>query len=244
MAASLRSASRRYRHLLILLVYPLYCWGFQYVEQSVPVARYLMYLPADDYIPFVPLGIYPYLFWYFYIALAITYTGFTDARGFVRLMLFLYIGMGVSYAIYLAFPNGQNLRPALASLGEGWHHDLIRWLYRVDTPTNSNPSMHVIDSMAVYLTLKRDRRLSGRRVVQAVNLALNVVIIASTLLVKQHSVIDVACALAFSWVLYLGIMRYDLPGRAARSLAEPQTAPSARDTAVSVASSPLARRAR
>lgn len=214
MAEPSPSFFRRHRHLLILLIYPLYFWGFQYVEQAVPVAKHIMYVSADDYIPFVPLSIYPYLFWYFYIAAAIAYTGFANPKGFVQLMLFLYIGMGVSYGIYLLFPNGQNLRPALASLGEGWHHDLIRWLYRVDTPTNSNPSMHVIDSMAVYLALSRDQWLSGRRVFQSVNLGLNLVIIASTLLVKQHSVIDVICALAFSWVLYLGIMRHDLLARA------------------------------
>lgn len=215
---------RRYRHLLILLIYPLYFWGFQYVEHAVPVAKYIMYLPADDYIPFLPGAIYPYLFWYLQIAGAIAYLAFANPKGFVQLMLFLYIGMGVSYGIYLIWPNGQNLRPALASLGEGWDFDLIRWLYRVDTPTNSNPSMHVIDSMAVYLALKRDQWLSGRRVFQAVNLVLNIVIIASTVLVKQHSIIDVICALVFSWILYLGIMRHDLLGRAVRYFREQRPA--------------------
>ncbi len=214
MAEPSPSFFRRHRHLLILLIYPLYFWGFQYVEHAVPVAKYLMYTPADDYIPFVPSAIYPYLFWYLQIAGAIVYLGFTNRKGFIQLMLFLYIGMGTSYGIYLLWPNGQNLRPALATLGEGWDFDLIRWLYRVDTPTNSNPSMHVIDSMAVYLALKRDQWLSGRRLFQAGNLLLNIVIIASTVLVKQHSIIDVLCGLAFSWVLYLAIMRHDLLGRA------------------------------
>ncbi len=222
MSAPSASFSQRYKHLLILLIYPLYFWGFQYVEQAVPVAKYIMYTSVDDHIPFVSLGIYPYLFWYLYIAGAIAYTGFANPKGFIQLMLFLYIGMGVSYVIYLLFPNGQNLRPALASLGQGWDFDLIRWLYRVDTPTNSNPSMHVIDSMAVYLALKRDGRLSGRRVFQFCNLALNLVIIASTVLVKQHSIIDVFCALAFSWVLYLAIMRHDLLGRAWRYVRTPE----------------------
>jgi membrane-associated phospholipid phosphatase len=213
MADRLPTLVARHRHILILLIYPLYFWGFQYVERAVPVAKYVMYTPVDDSIPFLPLAIYPYLFWYLYIALAITYTAFTDVKVFYQLVLFLYIGMGLSYAIYLLWPNGQNLRPAIASLGEGLHFDLIRWLYRVDTPTNSNPSMHVIDSTAVYLALTRARFLSGRRLFQWFNLALNLVIIASTLLVKQHSLIDVLCALALSWFLYLAIMRYDWPFR-------------------------------
>ncbi len=235
MAEPSQSFFRRHRHLLILLIYPLYFWGFQYVEQAVPVAKYLMYLPVDDHIPFVALGIYPYLFWYFYIAAAIAYLGFTNPKGFVQLMLFLYIGMGVSYGIYLLWPNGQNLRPALSALGEGLHYDLLRWLYKVDTPTNSNPSMHVIDSMAVFLALKRDGRLSGRRVFQAVNLVLNLVIIASTVLVKQHSIIDVVCGLAFSWVLYLAIMRHDLLGRVWQYFREERPAEAGSGTDVALA---------
>lgn len=123
----------------------------------------------------------------------------------------------------------------MAALGEGWHYDLIRWLYSVDTPTNSNPSMHVIDSMAVYLALKRDRWLSGRRAFQVANLVLNVVIIASTVLVKQHSIIDVICGLAFSWVLYLAIMRHDLLSRALQYFREPRPAASEPETEVALA---------
>ncbi|MFT3831291.1 MAG: hypothetical protein QM691_16460 [Opitutaceae bacterium] len=232
MAESRLNLFLRYRHLLILLIYPLYFWGFQYVEQAVPVAKYVMYLPVDDHIPFVPSAIYPYLFWYLQIAGAIVYLGFGNPKGFVQLMLFLYVGMGVSYGIYLLFPNGQNLRPALAALGEGWHFDLIRWLYRVDTPTNSNPSMHVIDSMAVYLALKRDPRLSGQRFFQAANLLLNIVIIASTVLVKQHSIIDVVCALAFSWVLYVAIMRHDWLSRIRQYLRDRRPATPEAETGV------------
>ena len=56
---------------------------------------------------------------------------------------------------------------------------------------------------------------------------------ASTLLVKQHSIIDVLCALALSWLLYLGIMRHDLLGRAVQSLRDLR--PATPDSEVDVA---------
>jgi len=60
------------------------------------------------------------------------------------------------------------------------------------------------------------------------------VIVASTLLVKQHSIIDVLCALALSWLLYLGIMRRDLLGRAVHFLRDlrPAAADSEADAAL------------
>lgn len=211
----------RYRHFLLLLIYPLYYWGFQYVEQQVPVAEHVMHVPLDDRIPFLPVAIYPYLFWYGYIAIAVALTAFTDRKGFCQLMLFLYAGMGICYALYLIYPNGQNLRPALDSLGQGWSYDLLRWLYRVDTPTNCNPSIHVLDSIAVYLALNRHRWFARRPAWRAGNLVISLTIIASTVLVKQHSVVDLLCAGGLSILLYLGIMRYDLPGRLAASLRAP-----------------------
>lgn len=220
-AAASGSFIARNRHFLVLLVYPLYFWGFQFVERAVPTAQYVMYCRVDDFIPFLPLAIYPYLFWYVYIAGAVALTAFTDRKAFYQLMLFLYVGMGTCYGLYLIFPNGQNLRPELGSLGEGLAYDLLRWLYRIDTPTNSNPSIHVIDSIAVYLALTRHPWFARRPVWQGLNMILCATIIASTVLVKQHSIIDVLCGFGLSGLLFLGIMRYELPARLVALLRAP-----------------------
>jgi membrane-associated phospholipid phosphatase len=110
--------------------------------------------------------------------------------------------MSSTYVLYLLFPNGQHLRPSLDGLG-GWTIEAIRWLWSHDAPRNVNPSLHVIDTMAVWFALSRDKTL-GRLPWFPVALAVVcLAIIASTVLVKQHSILDIFGGLAWSGVWYV-----------------------------------------
>lgn len=194
----------RRKHLWFLLLYPVVGLGFAACETLVPVAVYLMeWQPLDGWIPFVPWMVWPYIFWYVTIVFALVWTGWWDGEEFKRLAFFLYLGMSSAYLVFLLFPNGQNLRPAIDSLGSGWDYDLLRWLYTTDTPTNSFPSIHVIDAMAVWIALKRDRRLGSRLGFQTALTAVSLVIVASTVMIKQHSVVDILGGLAWAGLWYL-----------------------------------------
>jgi len=195
----------RRKYLFLLLLYPLVGMGFAYCEATVTVTRYVMEWPAvDRAIPFLPWMVWPYTFWYVLIAYAFTWTGWRDGPGFVRFSWYIYGGMASSYVIYLLFPNGEALRPALASLGQGWDFDLLRWLYTHDTPQNVNPSIHVIDTLGVWFALTRDRWWREHRGMRALLAVVCLAIIASTVTIKQHSVLDVLGGLTWSglwWVL-------------------------------------------
>jgi membrane-associated phospholipid phosphatase len=214
---SFKDLIREYRHVLFLLVYPLMFFAFYAVERIVPVGRYIMYSRLDDFIPFVDFMIVPYIAWYFYIGLTVAYKatvpyrGEPDRKGFYLYTFFLYFGMTSTCVIYVLWPNGQNLRPAV--LGPGPFNDAIRWLYSVDTNSNVAPSIHVINSMATYFALKRDPRLGRNRPFQALNLLVNAVIIASTVMVKQHSIIDIVLGLAYSALLWAFVYKWDAPYR-------------------------------
>lgn len=198
----------RRKHLFLLLLYPLVGMGFAACEALVPVVVHAMeWQPIDGWIPFVPWMVGPYVLWYFTIAFALAWTGWWDGNEFKRLVAFLYVGMTSAFVVYLVFPNGQNLRPALSSLGQGWDYDLLRWIYTNDTPTNCNPSIHVIDAMAVWIALARDRILGARPWFRVALAAISVAIIASTVLVKQHSVLDLIGGLVWSALLYVVIYR-------------------------------------
>jgi membrane-associated phospholipid phosphatase len=200
------------RHLWLLLLYPLVGLGFSACEALVPVVVHAMeWQPVDGWIPFVPWMVWPYVFWYLSIAFALGWTGWFDGREFRRLVAFLYLGMTSAFVVYLLFPNGQNLRPALDSLGQGWDNDVLRWLYTHDTPTNCNPSIHVIDAVGVWIALARDRVLGPKRWFQAGLAFLSLAIIASTVLVKQHSIVDVFGGLAWSGIWYVLIYSHRSP---------------------------------
>lgn len=194
----------RRKHLFLLLIYPLVGLGFAGCEALVPtVVNVMEWQPIDGWIPFVPWMVWPYVFWYATITFALVWTGWWNGEEFKRLALFIYWGMGSAFVFFLLFPNGQNLRPAVDTLGAGWDGDLLRWIYTHDTPTNCNPSIHVIDAMAVWFALARDSRL-GRSPWFQLGLAfVSLAVIASTVLVKQHSVVDVVGGLVWSGLWYL-----------------------------------------
>ena len=192
------------KHLFLLLLYPVVGFGFSICEALVPrVVNVMEWQPFDGWIPFVPAMVWPYVIWYLTVIFALGWTGWRkDGGEFKRLAAFLYLGMSSAYVVYLLYPNGQNLRP-LDQLGEGWDYDVLRWIYSHDTPTNCNPSIHVIDAMAVWIALARDRLLKTKAWFQFGIAVLSVAIIASTVLIKQHSIVDVFGGLAWAGMWYL-----------------------------------------
>lgn len=73
-------------------------------------------------------------------------------------------------------------------------------LYSADTNTNVIPSMHVLGCMAAVFGLFRSR--CTPRWMKVSVIILTVLINASTVFIKQHSILDVIIALAVSIVLY------------------------------------------
>ena len=117
---------------------------------------------------------------------------FNDRREFWRLCLPLFTGMTLSLLFCAIVPNGTDLRPAYI-YGNDIFTRTVRALWRTDTPTNVFPSIHVFNSVTLALAYHHCARLRGRKWlwVRVSADLLCVSIILSTMLLKQHSVIDV-----------------------------------------------------
>ena len=110
--------------------------------------------------------------------------------------------------ISLVYPNGLNLRPAefpRDNFFTGW----VGSLYRTDTPTNVFPSIHVYNSVVACIAVRRCESLRKRRGIQISSFVLSVLIILSTVFLKQHSVSDVISAFVLNFVVYAVIYRPD-----------------------------------
>jgi membrane-associated phospholipid phosphatase len=187
-----------------LMLIPLGLGGlyFYLLERIALPPRYILYSPLDDLIPFTSAFIIPYVIWYFYVAGMGVILFFKDSDEFVRFAAFLSSGMLIACIIYTLWPNGQMLRPDLSS-PLGPLEALIQLLYTIDTPTNSSPSIHVVYSIATHGALTRfNRKYWQSRVVHATSLILAILIILSTVFVKQHSVICVVSGLLMALILY------------------------------------------
>lgn len=189
----------------LLLLLPLLAW-FKYLELTIK-PRYIMHTKLDDMIPFLKIFAIPYVLWFAYVAYGLIYTGLHSRRDYYRLFTFLSCGMSISYILYMIFPNTQNLRPVIRQ------NDplslLVKFLYWSDTPTNVCPSIHMINTVAVDSALKNSSDFCSKKYGRALSSILAILICLSTVFIKQHSVIDVACGFAIGIMLYIPI--YGIP---------------------------------
>ena len=124
------------------------------------------------------------------MAVAVLYFFFKDADEFYKVIKFLVIGMSIFLVFSTIYPNGQILRPTVFER-DNIFVDMVKGLYKTDTPTNIFPSIHVYNTLGVYIAIRTSKHLQSRRWIQNANLILSVLIILSTVLLKQHSILDV-----------------------------------------------------
>lgn len=201
--------SDEYKHLKLLLYWPFYGLLFLFVERFYPVADYTsIYCPADDLIPFCEWFVLPYMFWFVYLVGMHPYTLLYDVEAFKKMMRFIIITYTVTIIIYLIFPTCQNLRPT-AFERDNFLTRFMAGFYEFDTNTNVCPSIHVIGTLAVFFTALHSKSIRGFWVKFAFAAAA-LLICASTVFLKQHSIIDVLAALPICAVAYVVCFKEDL----------------------------------
>jgi hypothetical protein len=171
----------KYRHFSLVSLYGIAQVFFQYCERTVQ-PKYYMYSSLDNYIPFVKYFVIPYLFWFIYMGIGFVYLGLVSKKDYFRLCIYMFGGMYLCYILYLIFPNGQRLRPAITE--NDIFSRMIKHIYATDTPTNVAPSIHVYNSIAVHVALINCPRLRKKTLVKLASLMCMLLIIASTVLIK------------------------------------------------------------
>lgn len=188
------------RHLWLLLYWPIYGAFFFFVEKLYrPDGYYSVRCPLDDAIPFCELFLIPYLCWFVYLIGMHVYTIIYDVAAFRKMMYFIMITYSATIVIYLIFPTCQDLRPAEFERDNFLTRFMAEY-YAFDTNTNVCPSIHVIGSLAVMLTSFHCKDFGmGTKIAFAIT---GILIVLSTVFVKQHSIIDLAAALPICVIAY------------------------------------------
>ncbi len=185
----------RYGHILMLFYWPMYLTGFFLVEK-LSLGRELIeiYSPLDDLIPFCEWFVIPYVMWYAAIFAISLYMLIYNVREFKRFMWYTIVTFTAATVFLFLFPNCQNLRPVAFS-NDNILTRAVGVLYTIDTNTNVCPSVHVIGAIGVVMSSARV--FSSRRMNMTVWF-FTVLVCASTVFLKQHSVIDIAVGVVFS----------------------------------------------
>ena len=166
---------------------------FHWLEVNITVPEVWVHCHLDDLVPFCMYAVIPYLAWFIWIPFTLFYLLWKAPRAdFWRLCLPLFAGMTIALAVYVILPNGLDLRPYRV-YGSDIFARIVRQLYSTDTATNVCPSIHVFNSVTLMMAYYRSRIFEGprRRWMRPASAVLCLSIIASTVLLKQHSCIDV-----------------------------------------------------
>ena len=170
-----------------------YLTAFHWLEVNVTVPAIWVHCQLDDVIPFCKYAIVPYFAWFAWIPFTLFYLLLRgDRSDFWRVCLCLFTGMTIALSCYVLLPTGLALRPYRV-YGSDIFARLVRMLYAVDSSKNVCPSIHVFNSVTLMIGYRRSMRPAAN--------VLGVAIILSTMLLKQHSCIDVALGAALAFAL-------------------------------------------
>ncbi|MBP3480771.1 MAG: phosphatase PAP2 family protein [Clostridia bacterium] len=196
----------KYKHSLLVLYFFLYMPYFMFLNTFTPSRDdvFVMYSKLDDYIPFLEIFAIPYFLWFAYIAVGYIFLMLTSREEFVRMCIFLYTGMTVCLIIYTVFPNCQQLRVDYDTLGRSnVLIDWIRSLQNMDSSYDVFPSIHCLNSIGMHIAIAKSKQITKcRRLIVWSSLILAILIIMSTVFIKQHSILDVFGAFALAVPLY------------------------------------------
>jgi membrane-associated phospholipid phosphatase len=199
---------------------------------AVSVATYLIYpvlnhgpnkiflqTPLDRAIPLVPVMVIPYLSLFPLIIVAAAVFAIADLRRVQALALAVTLALLVSYLVY-ALVQSYVIRPWPA--GRNWLTAGVRYVYSLDRPYNDFPSLHTSLSAIVAVMWLRIHPRTGVAVALWCGL-----IIASTVLIHQHYLADVAGGLAVAGLAVaasdrvIAAVHHDPPGDRAPGAARP-----------------------
>jgi membrane-associated phospholipid phosphatase len=179
---------------------------------AVAVAAYLVYpvlnhgpkriflrTPLDRAIPLVPVMVIPYLSLIPLLIVAAIVFARTDLRHLQAFALAVTLALLASYLIY-ALAQSYVIRPT--PTGQDWLTAAVRHVYALDKPYNDFPSLHTsLSAITAASWLRIDRRTG------VIVTAWCALIIASTVLIHQHYLADIAGGLAVAWLAVAGADR-------------------------------------
>lgn len=190
---------KEHPYSLCLLYFIPYLIYFELLEHFM-VPRFFIHCPLDDWIPFHEIFVIPYFFWFVMLALSLGYFLFHSREDFLDLCFVMFTGMTICLMIYTVLPNGLRLRPVVTR--DNILANIARMLYRIDTPTNVCPSIHVSSTVSILLITARYKGFRYSKATKTITWFCGIMVCLSTMVLKQHSIIDVLLGTLLTLLLY------------------------------------------
>jgi len=190
-------------YLSLMLIFPLFHIIYKFLNTPHGKVHNLSTV-FDVNIPFVKVFIIPYITWYLFTYIIFFYIYLKNKKIYLRTIITYAACLVLSYSIFYFFQTTVP-RPYLAE--NDIFTNLVRLIYKFDKPFNCFPSIHVL---SCYLIIKSIKQLKNQN-----NFAkpfiyfICLLIILSTLFVKQHVLLDILCAILLVEVVEKPIFKFN-----------------------------------
>lgn len=160
--------------------------------------------PIDQMLPVWPHWVWIYDFCFlipFFIVVLLK-----DGHAINRLVIGIFVAAFSASIVFLLIPISH----PFPELGDGVADRWVRYHYANDFPPGANkmPSLHVINAILFWLAVRQG---SSSRIMRGVMLVLAILIAASTVLIKQHLIIDVLLGIPWAFATWWITLRLYAP---------------------------------
>ena len=152
----------------------------------------------DRGIPFIPQFLLVYFGCYIFWGVNYIMAARQEREQVYRFFTADFLSRCVCLVIFLAFPT-TNTRPVIE--GNGFWNQAALWLYSIDDADNLFPSIHCLVSWFSYLAVRGQEKIPGWY--KNVSWIIAVLVFISTLVTKQHVLVDVAGGIALAQICFM-----------------------------------------
>lgn len=175
--------------------------GMYLLAKLSPFSVHLLKSKIDDNIPFISHFIYFYISWYLMLVLIPFIFYKKDEKCFRNYMICSNVSIIIAFIIYFLYPTSI-IRSTIPLTGfSGFITEII---YTIDTPIlNCFPSMHCQLCFIYIFSILSCKNISKKAKFGIILWSLLVVV--STLFVKQHVLLDVISAFVLSITIFIAV---------------------------------------
>ena len=159
-------------------------------------------LSLDKEIPFVSLFVFPYVYWYIFIIVGLIFLLSKDRKEYLRALMAIYIGMCICFTFYYLYPV-EISRPVVEN--NTIPNKLVNIIYKNDRPFNCFPSIHVLNT---YIIMRFTKIKDNKYWFYYTNI-IGILIILSTLFIKQHFILDGVVAIILAEIVILVVKKIE-----------------------------------
>lgn len=160
-------------------------------------AHYI-YTYLDNLIPLFSPAVIIYILSFIQWIIAIYILLKQDTIFGYKVSLAIIIGSIIGFTIFLVFPTGVLRTNFEINNVFDW---ILSQIYFVDNPINACPSFHCFCSTITIIILKYSKNIDNKY--RIINTIFSILVYASTLLTKQHYLIDVPTGILTAYLSYL-----------------------------------------